>query len=199
VLKYKLAVFVTGGGTDLQSIIDSIKSGYIDNAEIALVIGSKKGIYALERAKKAGIDTEVFEVKDFPDRAQMFEAIIKKLEEKEIDFIVLAGYLLILSPNIVDRYRNRIINIHPSLIPKYCGNGFYGMRVHEAVIKAGEKESGATVHYVDEGADTGEIILQQKVPVYEDDTPQTLADRVLKLEHRLLPQAIKKILTERTK
>ena len=193
-MKHKLAVFVSGGGTDLQCIIDSINSNYIDNAEIALVIGSKNGIYALERAKKEKISTKVFDKNDFKDLNEMFEKIIIELKKEEIEYIILAGYLLILCPNIIEKYRNRIINIHPSLIPKYCGDGFYGMKVHKAVIEAKEKESGATVHFVDEGTDTGKIILQESIQVSANDTPEILQRRVLELEHKLLPKAIKKIL-----
>lgn len=198
-LKHKIAVFVSGGGTDLQSIIDAINTGFIDNAEIALVVGSRHDIYALTRAQKANIDYTVYQKNDYNSLHDMFEAVIKELQQKKIDYIVLAGYLLILSKNIIEKYRNRIINVHPSLIPKYCGDGFYGMKVHSAVISAKEKESGATVHFVDEGTDTGQIIMQDKVPVYENDTPETLATRVLELEHKLLPKAIKKILMERKK
>lgn len=198
-LKYKIAVFVSGGGTDLQSIIDAINSGFIDNAEIALVVGSKNGIYGLERAKNNNIPTKVYQKNEYDSLHCMFEDVIKDLKKREIDYIVLAGYLLILSPNIIQKYRNRIINIHPSLIPKYCGDGFYGMKVHNAVIAAKETQSGATVHFVDEGTDTGEIILQEKVAVYNEDTPQSLSKRVLELEHTLLPKAIKKLLTERKK
>ncbi len=196
-LKYRLAVFVSGSGTDLQSIIDAVESEYIENAEISLVVGSKEGIFALERAKSANIPTTVYKKDDYNSLSDMFEAVICRLEHERIDYIVLAGYLLILTPNIVSKFRNRIINIHPSLIPNYCGDGFYGMRVHKAVIAAGEKFSGATVHFVDEGTDTGDIILQEKVPVLDNDTADTLAQRVLKLEHSLLPKAIKKLLTEK--
>lgn len=195
--KYKLAVFVSGSGSNLQAIIDAIEVDYIDNAEIALVVASKENIYALERAKQAKIPTVVYEKVNFSSLNDMFEHIIAELQKHEIDYIILAGYLLILSKNIVEKYKNKIINIHPSLIPKYCGDGFYGMRVHSAVIEAKEKQSGATVHFVDEGTDTGEIILQDYVEVYNNDTPEILAKRVLELEHKLLPRAIKKILIKR--
>lgn len=198
-LKYKIAVFVSGGGTDLQSIIDAINSGFINNAEIALVVGSKNGIYALERAEKAGIPYKVYQKSDYISLYEMFDKVIEELHQREIDYIILAGYLLILSKNIIEKYRNRIINIHPSLIPKYCGDGYYGMKVHKAVIEGKEKESGATVHFVDEGTDTGEIIMQENVPVFDNDTAESLAKRVLELEHTLLPKAIKKLLTEKQK
>lgn len=193
----KIAVFVSGGGTDLQSIIDAAEGKRLD-AEIALVVGSKEGIYALERAKRAGIPTAVFRKKDYSDAEEMFESIIGLLREKGVEFIVLAGYLSILTPNIVRAFEKRIINIHPSLIPAYCGDGFYGMRVHEAVVANGEKFTGATVHYVDEGTDTGEIIAQVRVPVYETDTPETVAARVLEAEHILLPETLIKIIGERS-
>lgn len=191
-MKKRIAVFASGGGTDLQSVIDAVRQGEIE-AEIAVVIGSKAGIYALERARLAGIETAVFDKRDFENLDAMYEALIVFLQKRRVDLIVLAGYLTILTPNIVRAFERKIINIHPSLIPKYCGIGFYGMRVHEAVIAGGETESGCTVHYVDEGADTGAIIAQTKVPVYPDDTPETLQKRVLEAEHRLLPQTVKRI------
>ena len=191
-MKKRIAVFASGGGTDLQSVIDAVRQGEIE-AEIAVVIGSKAGIYALERARLAGIETAVFDKRDFENLDAMYEALIVFLQKRGVDLIVLAGYLTILTPNIVRAFERKIINIHPSLIPKYCGIGFYGMRVHEAVIAGGETESGCTVHYVDEGADTGAIIAQTKVPVYPDDTPETLQKRVLEAEHRLLPQTVKRM------
>ncbi|HHU43552.1 MAG: phosphoribosylglycinamide formyltransferase [Bacillota bacterium] len=189
-----IAVFVSGSGTNLQAIIDSIKLGQIKNARISLVVASKEGIYALERAKRENIPALIYKKANYPSLDKMFEEITIELEKRQIDLIVLAGYLLILTPNIVKRYRNRIINIHPSLIPKYSGDGFYGMKVHKAVIENKEEYSGATVHFVDEGTDTGEIILQERVKVYENDTPETLAERVLELEHKLYAKAINKII-----
>lgn len=195
-MKKKLAVFVSGGGTDLQSIIDAVEKGYIGNAEISIVVSSNKNAYALTRAENSGIRAEVYSKADFGgDEKAMFEALEEHLIEMQTDYIILAGYLRILPPFFVRAFENRIINVHPSLIPKYCGDGYYGMRVHEAVIAAGEKESGATVHFVDEGTDTGKIILQEKVKVYENDTPETLQKRVLELEHKILPKAVK-LLTE---
>lgn len=190
-----IAVFVSGTGSDLQSIIDAVSAKEID-ANIALVVGSKAGIFALERATKANIPSVVFDKKDFPSMETMFDVLLGTLEFYRIDFVVLAGYLNILTKNFVASFPRRIINIHPSLIPKYCGNNFYGIKVHEAVLQNKERFSGATVHYVDEGTDTGEIILQEKVDVLIDDTPQTLQQRVLALEHKLLPKAINKALKE---
>ncbi len=189
----KLAIFVSGGGSDMQSVIDSVKSGAL-KAQIALVVASREGIYAIERAKKENIPYIVYNKKDYADLSAMYEQIIRELTAAKIDYLVLAGYLNILTKNIVDAFPKRIINIHPSLIPKYCGMGYYGMRVHEAVIANREKISGATVHYVDEGADTGEIIAQETVPVYDTDTPETLRARVLELEHKLLPKTLIKLL-----
>ena len=180
--KTRVAVLVSGGGTNLQAIIDQVADGSLPQVELVKVIASKESAYALERAAKAGIETAV--AKEQPQ-------VLEELEGSGAEIIVLAGYMKVLSPEIIKKYRNRIINIHPSLIPKYCGKGFYGIRVHNAVIAAGEKESGATVHYVDEGVDTGEIILQEKVPVLEGDTPEDLAARVLKTEHVILAEGLK--------
>lgn len=180
--KTKVAVLVSGGGTNLQAIIDKVADGRLPQVELVKVIASKESAYALERAANAGIETAV--AKEQPQ-------VMAELEASGAEIIVLAGYMKVLSPEIIKKYRNRIINIHPSLIPKFCGKGFYGIRVHNAVIAAGEKESGATVHYVDEGVDTGEIILQEKVPVLEGDTPEDLAARVLKTEHVILAEGLK--------
>ena len=180
--KTRVAVLVSGGGTNLQAIIDKVADGSLPQVELVKVIASKESAYALERAAKAGIETAV--AKEQPQ-------VLEELEASGEEIIVLAGYMKVLSPEIIKKYRNRIINIHPSLIPKFCGKGFYGIRVHNAVIAAGEKESGATVHYVDEGVDTGEIILQEKVPVLEGDTPEELAARVLKTEHVILAEGLK--------
>ena len=180
--KTRVAVLVSGGGTNLQAIIDKVADGSLPQVELVKVIASRESAYALERAAKAGIEPAV--AKEQPQ-------VLEELEGSGAEIIVLAGYMKVLSPEIIKKYRNRIINIHPSLIPKYCGKGFYGIRVHNAVIAAGEKESGATVHYVDEGVDTGEIILQEKVPVLEGDTPEDLAARVLKTEHVILAEGLK--------
>lgn len=188
----KIAVFVSGGGSDLQSIIDAIKAGELD-ATIELVVASKDGIFAIERARRENISAEVFCKTDYPSIDDMYEKLIERLRGLEVEYIVLAGYLTILTPNIIKAFERKIINIHPSLIPKYCGMGMYGMKVHRAVVENGEKVSGATVHFVDEGADTGEIIAQESVAVLPNDTAETLQKRVLELEHKLLPKTLKKL------
>ena len=184
----RIAVMVSGGGTNLQAIIDNVSSGKI-KAELALVISSKHGAYALERAKKAGIPTTVI-AKDYDSEEDFFAANLKALEDCGAEGIVLAGYMSILSKELVKKFENKIINIHPALIPSFCGKGYYGERVHKAVIAYGAKLSGATVHFVDEGADTGPIIMQESVPVLPDDTPDELAARVLKVEHTILPRSV---------
>lgn len=186
-----ITVLVSGGGTNLQSIIDQIENGYLDKAKIVQVISSSCSAYALERAEKAGIPGICIDKEQFPEEKERHDMILQKLREKDTDLIVLAGYMNILDQSLIEAYRNRIINIHPALIPKHCGKGYYGKRVHRAVLEGGETESGATVHFVDEGVDTGKIILQEKVPVEPADTEDTLAARVLTVEHRILPQAIK--------
>lgn len=186
---------VSGGGTNLQAIIDGIEDGSIPNAEIVRIISSNPNAYSLERAKKHRIGSMVIGKINYPDPEERTKEIIAALDEAKTDLVVLAGYMSILEPRLIEAYRGRIINIHPSLIPKYCGAGFYGKHVHEAVLTAGECESGATVHYVDEGVDTGPIIIQEKVPVVEGDTPETLADRVLETEHKILQEAVKNIAT----
>ncbi|MCI7248994.1 MAG: phosphoribosylglycinamide formyltransferase [Clostridiales bacterium] len=182
--KVKVAVLVSGGGTNLQALIDKEKSGELAESKIVRVIASKDTAYALQRAADAGIETSV---------AKTQEEVLRQLEECGAELVVLAGYMSVLAPEVIEKFRNRIINIHPSLIPKYCGKGFYGMRVHRAVIEAGEKESGATVHFVDEGVDTGKIILQETVPVMEGDSPEDLAARVLETEHRILAEGLNKV------
>jgi len=187
----KLGVLVSGGGTNLQSIIDSCKSGYIPNTSVAVVISNKKDAYALIRAKENNIDNIFLDRKLYPDSDSYYEIIIKELEKRKVNLVCLAGFLLKLSPNIIRRYEDRILNIHPALLPKFGGNGMYGHYVHEAVLKAGEKISGCTVHFVNEEYDRGKIILQRKVSVLENDTPDTLAKRVLVEEHKAYPEAIK--------
>ncbi len=194
-MKKKIAVFVSGSGTDLQSIIDGVKSGMI-NGEIAMVVASRPDIFAIERARANNIPSKVFMKADYPSVSAMYDDVIALLIGLDVDLVVLAGYLTILTENIVKAYRGRIINIHPSLIPKHCGAGYYGMRVHRSVIEAGDTESGATIHYVDEGTDTGKIIRQEKVPVLPDDTAETLAARVLKLEHIILPEVVRDLCAE---
>ncbi|MEG2561888.1 MAG: phosphoribosylglycinamide formyltransferase [Clostridia bacterium] len=187
-----IAVFVSGSGSDMQSIIDNCENGNI-NGNVVCVVSNKSGIFALERAKKHNIPSKVFEQKTFGDIIERDNAIVEYLAPYNIELIVLAGYLSIVTSVIINKYPNKIVNIHPALIPKFCGKGMYGMRVHEAVIAAGEKESGATVHYVDEGADTGKIIAQEKVKILENDSAESLQKRVLELEHKLLPQVVAKL------
>ncbi|MDO4394031.1 MAG: phosphoribosylglycinamide formyltransferase [Bacillota bacterium] len=182
--KVKVAVLVSGGGTNLQALIDKEKAGELADSEIIRVIASKDTAYALQRAADAGIETSV---------AKSQTEVLDQLRECGAEIVVLAGYMSVLAPEVISEFRNRIINIHPSLIPKFCGKGFYGMRVHRAVIEAGEKESGATVHFVDEGVDTGEIIIQAKVPVMEGDSPEDLAARVLETEHKILAEGLNKV------
>ncbi|MBK5262883.1 MAG: phosphoribosylglycinamide formyltransferase [Peptostreptococcaceae bacterium] len=186
----RISVMVSGGGSNLQALIDAIDYGQIKDAEIVQVISSSPSAFALERAEKHNIKVLVIGKKEFPNEEERNIAILKALKKEGTDLVVLAGYMNIMAPELVKEYKGKIINIHPSLIPKFCGEGFYGLKVHEAVIKAGEKESGATVHYVDEGIDTGEIIIQEKVPVKPGDNPATLAARVLEIEHKILPKAI---------
>lgn len=194
----RIAVLVSGRGSNLQTIIDNIENGNI-NGRIELVISSKQDVYALERAEKHNIDGVYIGKGNFPDIDERNDKIIELLAEKEIDLIVLAGYMNILDEKIVQIYRNRIINIHPSLIPSFCGRGFYGERVHKAVIDYGVKLTGATVHFVDEGADTGPVIFQKAVEVDFDDTVETLAKKVLKVEHELLPLGVKYFCENRLK
>ncbi len=187
----KLAVLVSGGGTNLQAIIDSIADGRITNARIEVVISNNKNAYALERAVKAGIPARCVSPKDYPNRAAFNDALLDALEESGADLVVLAGCLVVIPEKIVDRYENRIINIHPSLIPSFCGTDFYGLKVHEGVLERGVKVTGATVHFVDKGTDTGPIILQKAVCVQQDDTPRVLQQRVMEeAEWVIMPKAI---------
>ncbi|MDR1774460.1 MAG: phosphoribosylglycinamide formyltransferase [Clostridioides sp.] len=176
-----IAVLVSGGGPNLQSLIDACEKKEI-NGQIKIVISNKEGVYALERAKNSDIEAIVEPSED---------KVIEVLKEKEIDLVVLAGYLKIISPKFINEYRNKMINIHPSLIPSFCGKGFYGKRVHQGVIDYGAKITGATVHFVDEGTDTGAIIMQKSVEVKDDDDADTLAARVLKVEHEILVKSVK--------
>ena len=185
-----IAVFVSGSGSNLQNLIDACEGGEI-NGKICLVISSKADVFALIRAKNCGIETCVFDKKSFKNLPLMYEEIIKLLKNKNIDLICLAGYMTLLTENIISEFRNKIINVHPSLIPSFCGMGYYGLKVHEAVINYGAKVSGATVHFVDEGADTGAIILQESIDVLDDDTPENLQKRVLAIEHKLYKRAVK--------
>lgn len=186
-----IAVFVSGGGTNLQAIIDNIEDGSISKARIALVISNKADAYALERAKKHNIKTKVISKKDFDDRIDYINAQLDILEEYKIDLIVLAGYLSIVPELIIKKYSNKIINVHPSLIPAFSGKGYYGLKVHEEVLKRGCKLTGATVHFVDEGTDTGLIIMQKAVGVEVEDTAESLQKRVMeKAEWIILPKTI---------
>lgn len=189
----RIAVLVSGGGSNLQAILDAIDSGKLDSVSVGLVISSNREAYALKRAERRGISTVVIDAVGWPNPRERDEKLLETLNEQNPDLIVLAGYMKILSESIVERFPRKIINIHPSLIPKFCGEGFYGLRVHRAVLEAGEKVSGATVHYVDKGVDTGEILLQEQVPVLPGDTPESLAARVLETEHRILPEVIGRI------
>lgn len=190
----KLCVCVSGGGTNLQAIIDAIDTGKITNAQIVRVLSNNKGAFALERARKNNIDAVAVSPKDYADRALFNEAFLKHVDEAEPDLIVLAGFLVVLPPMMIKKYEGRIINIHPALIPSFCGKGYYGLKVHEAALARGVKVTGATVHYVDEGTDTGPIILQKAVEVLPDDTPEVLQKRVMEqAEWVILPQAINMI------
>jgi phosphoribosylglycinamide formyltransferase-1 len=187
---------VSGGGTNLQAIIDAVESGEIADARLVLVLSSSADAYALTRAAAHGIPTFVAGKVEYEDAAERSAVIASALRGAGADLIVLAGYMHILEPQLIRAFAGRIINIHPSLIPKHCGRGFYGKRVHRAVLEAGERESGATVHRVDEGVDTGPILLQERVPVRADDDADSLAARVLAVEHRILVQAIKQMAEE---
>lgn len=187
----RIAVCVSGGGTNLQAIIDKINSGEIHNTEIAVVISNNKNAYALERAAKAGIEGVCISPKDYDSREAFNKSFLEKLNSYNVDLVVLAGFLVVIPEEMIRQYRNRIINIHPSLIPSFCGTGFYGLKVHEGVLERGVKVTGATCHFVDEGTDTGPIILQKAVDVMEDDTPETLQRRVMEqAEWIIMPRAI---------
>ena len=196
----KIAVCVSGGGTNLQAIIDSINSGKLENTKIVRVISNNPNAYALERAKNAGIDAVCVSPKSFNDRSEFNDALLAALNEAGPDLIVLAGFLVVMPLNVIEAYRGRIINIHPSLIPSFCGTGFYGLKVHEAALARGVKITGATVHYVDEGTDTGPIIMQKAVEVKEGDTPEILQRRVMEqAEWIILPESIGLIAKETEK
>ncbi len=196
----RVLVCVSGGGTNLQAVIDGIKNGTVRNTEIVRVISNKEGVYALERAKKAGIEGICVSPKAFPDREAFYRAFLEAVAEKEPDLIVLAGFLVRIPEKMIEMYRNRIINIHPSLIPSFCGKGYYGLKVHEAALRRGVKVTGATVHFVDEDMDTGPIILQKAVEVKEGDTPEILQRRVMEeAEWQILPQAIELIAERKRK
>lgn len=197
-----IAVFVSGGGTNLQALIDAQNAGIIKSGKIQLVVSSSPAAYALERAANNGIDSVVVSRKDNPDQKVFEEKIIKALEDYKIDLIVLAGFMSILSEDFTKRYEERIINVHPSLIPSFCGKGFYGLRVHEAALSYGVKVSGATVHFVNEIPDGGKIILQKAVEIKDGDTPEVLQKRIMEeAEWKILPEATeiisKKMLEEK--
>ena len=190
----KIAVFVSGGGTNLQAIIDNTKDGILKDVEIVLVLSSSKDAYALERAANNGIKSAVVSKKDFDSIEAWDEAVVKAVDESGAELIVLAGYLSLMGPKVVAKYSNRIINIHPALIPSFCGAGMYGIRPHQAALAKGVKVSGATVHFVNENYDEGPILLQKAVDVLPDDTPETLQKRIMQeCEWKILPQAIRLI------
>lgn len=190
----RVGVMVSGGGTNLQAILDAIDSGKITNAKVEVVISNDPGAYALERARNHGIEAVCISPKNFENRAAFNEAFFEKTDEYNLDLIVLAGFLVTIPEEMIRKYRNKIINIHPSLIPSFCGVGYYGLKVHEAALARGVKVTGATVHYVDEGVDSGPILLQKAVEVQPGDTPQVLQRRVMEqAEWIILPEAVNKI------
>ena len=186
-----IAVLVSGGGTNLQALLDAQAAGEIHGGRIALVLASKPGVYALERAQRAGVPSSVIVRREFPTQEAYDDALLARLAEAKIDLVVLAGFLTIISERVVARYENRILNVHPSLIPSFCGEGFYGLRVHEEALRRGVKVTGATVHFVNNVCDGGPIVLQKAVAVEEGDTPETLQRRVMEqAEWKLLPKAV---------
>ena len=190
----RVGVMVSGGGTNLQAILDAVDAGKITDTEITVVISNNPGAYALERAKKHGIEALCISPKDYENRDAFNEAFLNKIDESHLDLIVLAGFLVKIAAAMIEKYEGKIINIHPSLIPSFCGVGFYGLKVHEAALERGVKVTGATVHFVDSGMDTGPIILQKAVEVQDGDTPEVLQRRVMEqAEWILLPQAIQMI------
>ena len=194
----RLLVCVSGGGTNLQAILDAIDEGTITNAEVSVVISNNAGAYALERAKKKEIDAVCLSPKNFASRESFNEALLAKLQSYNVDLVVLAGCLVVIPQSIVDAYPNKIINIHPALIPSFCGTGYYGLKVHDAVLARGVKVTGATVHFVDAGTDTGPIILQKAVKVKDGDTSKELQRRVMeKAEWKILPEAINLIANDK--
>ena len=190
----RIAVCVSGGGTNLQAIIDAIKDGRITNAEIVSVISNKPDAYALKRAEENGIKSVCICRKDYPDKDSFYTALIDAVDSAIPDLVVLAGFMVVLPPEMIRKYQRKIINIHPSLIPSFCGDGFYGLKVHEAALARGVKVTGATVHFVDEGTDTGPIIRQKAVDVHEGDTPEILQKRVMEqAEWVIMPEVIDEI------
>lgn len=194
----RVGVLVSGGGTNLQAIIDAVKSEEITNVSLEVVISNKKDAYALTRAKENNIKAESVCIKDYDTRDEFNKALIETIDAYQLDLIVLAGFLVVLPAELIAKYRNKIINIHPSLIPSFCGNGFYGLHVHEKALERGVKVTGATVHFVDEGTDTGPIIYQKAVDVLPGDTPEILQKRVMEqAEWKILPQAIDAIANDK--
>lgn len=194
----KLGVLVSGGGTNLQAVLDAIDEKKVIGAEVGIVISNNAGAYALERAKKRGIPAECISPRNYETREEFYRALLDELQKNQVDLVVLAGYLVAIPPMIVEAYPNRIINIHPSLIPSFCGTGFYGLKVHEGALNRGVKVTGATVHFVDTGTDTGPIILQKAVEVREGDTPEILQRRVMEeAEWKILPEAINLIANDK--
>ena len=193
----KVAVLVSGGGTNLQAILDAIDNGTITNAKVEVVISNNKNAYALERAKNHGIEALCISPKDYGTRDAFNKAFLEKLDDCQPDLIVLAGFLVVIPKQMIEKYRNRIINIHPSLIPSFCGTGYYGLKVHEGVLSRGVKVTGATVHFVNEIPDGGEIIFQKPVAVLDGDTPEVLQKRVMEeAEWIILPKACEKVASE---
>ena len=195
-MSIRISVLVSGGGSNLQALIDAQKAGLLGNGKIVQVISGRADAYALKRAETDGIPSIVIDKIRFPKDQDRNDAILSALESASTDLVVLAGFMNVLAPNIVTKYRDRIVNIHPALIPKHCGKGMYGQHVHRAVLAEGDLESGATVHLVDEGVDTGRILMQERVPVLPGDTPETLAERVLCVEHKILPAAVGQLVAE---
>jgi len=189
----RIAVFISGGGTNLQALIDGYKAGIL-SGKVVWVVSSSAKAYGLTRAENESIETFVFKPKKYPTPEAAAADLLSRLQERRIDYIALAGYLKLLPDNVVGVYHNRIVNIHPALLPKYGGKGMYGHHVHEAVLASGDKESGATVHLVDEIYDQGRILSQVRVPVLPDDTPDSLAERVLEQEHKLYPRVLNKLI-----
>ena len=193
----RIAVLVSGGGTNLQAILESERRGENPNGRVSLVVASKPGVYALTRAENFGVDTAVVARRDYADSAAFDAALLAVLQAHRIDVVVLAGFLSVLGPSVIEAYPNRILNVHPSLIPSFCGPGFYGLRVHEAALARGVKVTGATVHFVNEECDGGPILLQKAVAVQHGDTPETLQKRVMvEAEWELLPRAIALVCNE---
>ena len=194
----RVAVFVSGGGTNLQALMDAVSDGRIPESEIVLVLSNRKEAYALTRARDRGIPTAVVSAKEFPDKEAFAQALLKETDTANPDIIVLAGFLATVPPDMVQRYEGRILNVHPSLIPSFCGKGYYGLKVHEAVLERGVKVTGATVHLVDEGLDTGPILKQKAVDVRPGDTPESLQRRVMEeAEWVILPEAVAEIARSR--